>query len=262
MQDSATGRRYDAGFEWPQPSLKSALHALEVLSEDPNRTEAIGEFLASTGTDAFRGVFRRVLADPVGRRILCERRDLLAALKDRERLSQLPRGTLGRDYFEWTEARDFTATGLAEIIRPEARTFESEAHVFEARVIDMHDLWHVLGGWGSDLFGEMHLIGCSYAQLRSPGWLIIGLLFNLSLVTAGRVDGVAYFLRSYRIGARAKLLAAVDWEQMLALPTSEVRRRVGMPRPKGYRKLEDGEWKRLQSRSLFFRLIQQQYSRR
>jgi len=253
--DPATGRRYDEGFEWPRRNLKAALQAIEALGADPDRTDAVGDLLANTGGKACRNLFRRVIEDPEGRRILMERRNLLKALADREHLSQLPLGTLGRDYYEWTAARGFTATELAEFVDRRDRSFPSEAHVFDARIVDMHDLWHVLGGWGSDLYGEMHLLGCSYAQLRNPGWLIMGVLFNLTLASVGRVEGIGYFARAWAIGYRAKLLVGVDWEHMLTLPTAEVRRLVGMPEPKPYRKLDRDEWQQLQARSLFFHVM-------
>lgn len=255
LRDPAAGRLYDEGFAWPRRNFKGALQALEALGNDPDRTDAVGDLLANTGGEACRKVFGRVIEDPEGRRILVERRDLLKTLADRERLSQLPLGTLGRDYYEWTAARGFTATALAELVDRRDRSFQSEAHMFESRVVDMHDLWHILGGWGSDMYGEMHLLGCSYAQLRNPGWFIMGVLFNLTLVSIGRVEGVVYFARACAIGYRAKLLTAVDWEHMLTLPTTEVRRLVGMPEPKPYRKLDRDEWKQLQARSLFFHLM-------
>lgn len=31
-----------------------------------------------------------------------------------------------------------------------------------ARVVDMHELWHVLNGWDDDIRGELHLLGYSY----------------------------------------------------------------------------------------------------
>jgi ubiquinone biosynthesis protein COQ4 len=255
LRDPATGRRYDEGFAWPRRNVKGALRAIEALGHDPDRTDAVGDLLANTGGEACRNVFGRVIEDPEGRRILVEHRDLLKTLADRERLSKLPLGTLERDYYEWTATRGFTATGLAELVDRRERSFSSEAQVFESRVVDMHDLWHILGGWGSDMYGEMHLLGCSYAQLRNPGWLIMGVLFNLTLVSIGQVEGVIYFARACAIGYRAKLLTTVDWEHMLTLPTTEVRRLVGMPDPKPYRKLDRDEWMRLQARSPFFHLM-------
>ena len=252
LRDPATGHRYDEGFEWPRRNLLGALRALEALGEDPDRTDAVGDLIANTGAEASRKLFRRVLADPEARRGLEERRDLLKALADRERLAKLPVGTLGRDYYEWTEARGFTAAELAAFVDRRDRSFLSEAHVFDARIVDMHDLWHVLGGWGSDLHGEMHLAGCSYAQLGNAGWLILGVLFNLTLLSVGRAEGVFYFGRAFAIGSRAKTLTGVDWERLLNLPTAEVRRIVGMPEPRPYRKLEREEWTQLRERSPFF----------
>ena len=86
LRDPATGRRYDEGFAWPRRSLNGALHALEELGNDPDRTDAVGDLLANTGGEACRNAFRKVMEDPEGRRILEERRDLLKTLADRKRL--------------------------------------------------------------------------------------------------------------------------------------------------------------------------------
>ena len=224
---------------WVHPrNIVKAFATLGELRKDPNRTDLVGEFIGLlTGPSADR-LFRRVWADPVGRSILEEGRDLRATLADRPYLSSLPAGSLGRAYFDWTSTRDFTADGLArEISHQVVRGRKDARSTMGTRVVDMHDLWHVLNGWDSDINGEIHLLGYSYAQLGGWAWLILGLIANSILATRGRFEGIGYLCKAIRRGRRAALLVAVDWEAMLPLPLEEVRRQLSIPNPEAYRKL-------------------------
>jgi ubiquinone biosynthesis protein COQ4 len=227
----------DKGWVHPRDIVK-AFATLGELRKDPNRTDLVGEFIGLlTGPSADR-LFRRVWRDPVGRSILQEGRDLRATLADRPYLSSLPDGSLGRAYFDWTSTRDFTADGLArEISHQVVRGRKDARSTMGTRVVDMHDLWHVLNGWDSDINGEIHLLGYSYAQLGGWAWLILGLIANSILATRGRFEGIGYLCKAIRRGRRATLLVAVDWEAMLPLPLEEVRRQLSIPNPEAYRKL-------------------------
>ena len=245
----------DKGWVHPREVVK-AFATLGELRKDANRTDLVGEFIGRlTGPSADR-LFRKVWHDPVGRSILQEGRDLRATLADRPYLSSLPEGSLGRTYFDWTSTRDFTADGLAqEVSNQVGREHKDPRSTMSARVVDMHDLWHVLNGWDSDIFGEMHLLGYSYAQLGGWAWLILGLIANSILATRGRFEGLGYLRNSIRRGRRATLLVAVDWEAMLLLPLEEVRRQLSISDPEPYQRLQNEEAKALRKRSLIRRVL-------
>lgn len=233
-----------------------AFKVLRRLGADPNRTDLVGEFIASLTGHSALALFRRVQADPVGAAILREGRDLGAVLGDREYLATLPAGSLGRAYLDWTAARDFTAEGIAAAISAQVtRTFDDPRSVMATRVVDMHDLWHVLNGWDSDIHGELHLLGYSYAQLGAYAWLILALLTNLVMATAGRPEGLGYLRNAIRRGRRATLLVAVDWEAMLPLPLGEVRRRLRVDEPEPYRKLTFSELDGIRRRSVVYKVL-------
>ena len=215
-----------------------AFGALGKLAQDPNRTEYVGDFIGLlTGPSAGR-LYRRFWNDPVGRRLLEERKDLRATLSDLEYLSSLPAGSFGRAYLEWAHSRSFSADGIADAISHQVgREIESPYATMAARVVDMHDLWHVLNGWDSDVGGEVHLLGYSYAQLGAWAWLALGAMASLALAASGRFEGVGYLRDSIRRGRKAPLLVAVDWEALLPLPLEEVRRQLGIDEPTPYRKV-------------------------
>jgi len=242
---------------WVGPTeVLRALRALRQIAEDPNRTDAVGEFISSLTGPSAAHLFDQVWNDPVGRRLLEEGRDLQSTLDDRVYLASLPPGSLGRTYHAWTADRHFSAEGIAKAISAQVpRTHSNPHEVMAARVVDMHDLWHVVNEWDSDIHGEIHLLGYSHAQLGAYAWLILALLSLSTLAAAGRFDGFGYLRNAIRRGRRAVLLAAVDWEAMLPLPIEEVRRQLNVDEPQPYEKLAFAEIEDLLQRSLVVRLI-------
>ncbi len=236
---------------WMTPrDLFRAMGALGGAIRDPDRTDLIGEFIASTSGSSGIRLYDELMADPAARAILLEGRDLEATLSDRDALAAMPDGSLGRAYYDWTEARDFDAEGIAEAISKQVpRDLGGPFATFAARVVDQHDLWHVLNGWDSDIHGEVHLLGFSYAQLGGRGWWILGRLAVLFLGSAGRQDTAGYFRHAMERGREARTLAGVDWEAMLPRPLEEVRRRLGIAEPVSYARLERADVERLRGRS-------------
>ena len=255
MESIGTDIGTDKGWVPPRDVIR-AFGTLGELTKDPDRTDLVGDFIGLlTGPSADR-LFHRVWNDPVGRPILEEGRDLRATLADRAYLGSLPEGSLGRAYFDWTSTRDFTADGLAaEISNQVGRELSDPRSTMGKRVVDMHDLWHVLNGWDSDIFGEMHLLGYSYAQLGGWAWLFLGVIANAILTLAGRRDGIGYFRNAVRRGRAAELLVPVDWEAMLPLPLDEVRRRLSIADPEPYNRLQDKELQTLRERSPIHRWL-------
>jgi len=234
-----------------------AMKALGGVIRDPDRTDLIGEFIGSLSGPSAQRVFEAVWADPVGRAILEEGRDLRATLSDREALAAMPPGSLGRAYCEWTATHAFDADGIADAVSGQiARDFADPQATLGARVVDMHDLWHVVNGWDSDIHRELHLLGYSYAQLGGWAWLILARLAVVLLASGGRREGRGYLRTAIERGRRAHLLPAADWEALLPLPLPEVRRRLGVDEPVPYRKLEFAEAAEIRAKSPVVRFLQ------
>ena len=176
---------------------------------------------------------------PDGQRLLAEKPSLLAALSDRAALRALPPGTFGRVYADFMDEAKLDATGLVEAEetatqtygRPDDEPVDPEREYFGDRVRDMHDLWHVLTGYGRDEAGEAANLAFTYAQVPNLG---IGFI-----VIAGAILGPhdlslywqRYLFRAYRRGRRAAQLTAMPYEELLPLPLAEVRRRLAIEPP-------------------------------
>ena len=121
-------------------------------------------------TRQFERTFSRVLADPVGRRLLDEERSLLPVLSDLEFLAALPEGSLGREYARFMEEEELSVTDFAEASlasMSELDYGDRRAWTLAQRLRDMHDLIHVVSGYGRDLLGEMAVLSFSSGSRRS-----------------------------------------------------------------------------------------------
>jgi ubiquinone biosynthesis protein COQ4 len=93
-------------------------------------------------------------------------------------------------------------------------------------VRDMHDLWHVLTGYGMDEAGEAANLAFTLGQIPSLG---IALIVLAAAVTGPKNLTFAwqrYLLRAWQRGRRTAPLTAVHYESLLARPLDEVRERL------------------------------------
>jgi ubiquinone biosynthesis protein COQ4 len=214
---------------------KAARRALDELIEDPERTDRVFVLIEALAGNSGERLFQRFLRHPNAPRLLAEKPSLLAALSDHDRLGSLPPGSLGREYLRFMREGGIEAAGLVEASEDREhlheRILDPDRDWFFQRLRDMHDLWHVLTGYGRDLAGEDANLAFTYAQTRNRG---VGAIVLASLFLGPKsLDGFwpRYLFRAWRRGRRASLLAAARYEELLALPLDEARRRLGIAAP-------------------------------
>lgn len=204
-----------------------AYRALQALIADPERTDKVVEFINTVGGDGGRRSFEKFCTHPTGRRLLAERPSLVDTLADLDRLRQLPAGTLGRAYADFMCGENLDPDGIVREFRAadsKPEDVHPDVQWFFERVDTMHDLWHVLTGYGRDEAGEAANLAFTLAQIPGRGIAL--------LVLAGAVIGPKdvtlrwqrYLYRAWRRGRNAAWLAAVPYEELLERPLEEVRR--------------------------------------
>lgn len=216
---------------WPRPLL--AWRGIQALVADPDDTTAVFQVIGACAGNSVARNWKRMQADPTGRRILAEGRLLLPVLENRARLEQLPAGSLGRHYATFMSAEALTADGLVDAseagrIQPEAQapSRSEPGVVLGSRLRDAHDLWHVATGYGRDLVGETALLAFTYAQTGVRGIGVIALFGLYRLWRADVPGAVRTISGGYRRGRRAAFLAAADWEHLLTEPLDRVREQL------------------------------------
>ncbi|HJO25157.1 MAG: Coq4 family protein [Myxococcota bacterium] len=214
--------------------LCEARRAMRALLEDPDDTaQAFKVIAAMTGSSGKR-LFERFRRSPMGTRILREERDLLEVMGDMDRLRAMPSGSLGQSIADFYATEQLSAQGLVAASeagfadRVQAETGEEE-RIFRMRLRDLHDVFHVLAGYGRDLRGETAVLAFTLAQTRNPG---IAYIVLSVLMRAGFRSELGKLVRQgFRRGLRAKWLLDQDWEALLPQPIDELRGwlRVGPP---------------------------------
>lgn len=206
---------------------RRAWTALRALIADPERTELVFEIVDALSGKSFERAFLRFQAHPEGRRLLTQRPSLLDTLSNRAALRALPAGSFGRSYLAFMEAAQLSPEGLVEAeamaARSDAPPVDADRQFFGDRIRDMHDLWHVLTGYGRDEAGEAANLAFTLAQVPSPGIALIvlaGAALGLKDVT---LAWPRYLYRAWRRGRRAARLPVIGYEELLALPLEDVR---------------------------------------
>jgi ubiquinone biosynthesis protein COQ4 len=205
-----------------------AWKALRGLVADSQRTEQVFEITDALAGNSFERSFQRFRRHPDGQRLLAERPSLLETLSDRAVLRALPAGSFGRAYAEFMESGNLTAEGLVEAERmaeshAQKQEADADRQFFGDRVRDMHDLWHVLTGYGMDEAGEAANLAFTQAQIPNKG---IGLILAAAAVIGPKdlaLSWQRYLLHAWRRGRRAVLLTVVPYEELLGQPLDAVR---------------------------------------
>lgn len=184
----------------------------------------------------------RMRTHPTGRRILDERPDLGAALSDSASLKAMPVGSLGRSFFEAMEIPGGVPGFLLAALIYKDGFFDSyemsdEARYYIERSRLLHDLFHIVTGYGTDLPGEGLLIYFALGyEHRLPYWAAslapfgIGPRFFIR-PSCGQRRWRALLRDAHARGVAANRTcppACVPWEELLARPLDEVREALGI----------------------------------
>lgn len=184
----------------------------------------------------------RMRAHPTGKRILDERPDLGAALSDSAALKAMPAGSLGRTFYERMEIPGGIPGFLlaATIYRDgffDSFEMSDDARYYIARSRWLHDLFHVVTGYGTDLSGEGLLIYFSLGyehrmpyRAASLAPLGIGPRFFIR-PSCGQRRWRALLRDAHARGLAANRVCPPEcapWEELLPRPVDEVREELGI----------------------------------
>lgn len=217
-----------------------ARRAMRELRENPDDTvAAIRVITALSGNSGARS-FRRFRRSPRGELILREKRDLHNVLSDSARLAAMPAGSLGRTIGDWFERENISSQGLAqagEAARANSgwEDIDEEEQVYRSRLLNLHDVFHVLAGYDRDLRGESAVLAFTIAQNYNRG--IAYLVWNALRAEGWNSPGGKLIRQGYRRGRRAEPLAYQNWEELFELPIGEVRERLRVGEPPVYEQL-------------------------
>ena len=207
-----------------------ALRALQRLLNDKEDTRQVFEIMRSLNGRSTAKAYHRLLESDAGGRIAYERAELAHRLMDDAWLDTLAAGSVGAAYREFVRSERLSAEGLAKVSREGAGEIDNP-HPYAwmgRRTRDVHDIWHILTGYGRDALGEASLVAFYYAQTKGLGWAVIALG---AASRSGRTGAYPYkkaIWEGYRRGKAAAWLLGEDYERLLSEPLETARRRLGI----------------------------------
>ena len=204
-----------------------ALDAIRKLIRDKEDTKQVFRLLVALRGMSFVHNVKRFRASPLGARVLSEKRDLVDVLVDRAYLEALPVGSLGREFIAFMDHCGITPEGLTEAATEaglDEFDLSEDERRYEMRTRVQHDLWHVVGGYGCDGFGEVCNVAFSYPHTGNIGFMVIAIAGGWNYRKAFPGEPVMSAMwQGLRRGRKATWLPGTDWEAMLPLPLAEVR---------------------------------------
>ena len=217
-----------------------AWRAYRKLMADKEDTVQVFEIMnALSGMTTPKGYMRLTR---VAGGIAFRREELSDWFRDPAWLAQFAPGTVGAAYREFMTRENLSVDALARDNRAISPFIEAP-HVYAwyaRRMRDIHDVWHVLTGYGRDALGETCLVSFSYAQTGNLGFGFIGAASAFRIGKGIRsVPARKAAWEAYRNGRKARWLPAVDYEKMFAEPLEVARKRLRLPEPKVYLSVPD-----------------------
>jgi len=208
-----------------------AFRAFRKLVRNKEDTAQVFEIMqALSGRSIARG-YNRMLKTMEGGRQAFLREELAHRLDDPVWLARFGPGTVGAAYRDFREARGFTAEGLADEARKVAPLADAQHPViwYSRRIRDVHDVWHVLTGYGTDALGEACVVSFSYAQTRNLGFAFIGWGAAREIQReAPSIPARRAVWQAYRNGGAARWLPGLDYEALFEQPLEAVRARLNI----------------------------------
>jgi ubiquinone biosynthesis protein COQ4 len=212
-----------------------ALRALRRLLHDKEDTVAVFDLMRSLSGRSVPNGYNRLLRSVEGGRIAYQREEFAERLSDPAWLASFGPGTVGAAYRAFIAPRGLSAEGLAEESRKVPDSEIDAAHPYAwygRRMRDVHDVWHVLTGYGTDGLGEACLVAFSYQQTKSLGFAVIANAAKREIRKAHtgypHAEAIA---EGFRNGKQAAWLPAVDYPALFAEDLESARRRLGIARP-------------------------------
>jgi len=215
-----------------------AWRSMRALIANPESTGEVFKIIEALKGNAIFQAVQRLRDDPQGSALLRDKPDILPLLNDREALGAMPRGSLGRAYLQFVEARDISADGLvaASEEAPRERELDPDARWLANRLRDIHDLQHVVCGYGPDELGELCLLAFMHAQTPNRG---IGFIIYMGSrqfrQQAPHIDVDSCVAEGRHTGETARWFATLKWEELLEQSLETLRDQLGVQPPTRYR---------------------------
>lgn len=226
----------------PEPRLRplKAWGHFQNLMKDKENTEEVFHIFEALPSRNLRASAERFLRTDTGQTLRAQEPFLPAILDDHAALRRLPVGSLAHAYCDFMECEGLTAQGLVDEFAKFASKrvqFDDQFRWYLNRMRDVHDMLHVLTGYGRDALGEACVLAFTYGQQPSPAHLFIGYMAGLNIRKQVRSNApvLAAVREGQRLGKACPRLCEQSITELLPLPVGEVRQQLNITPAVRYR---------------------------
>ncbi|WP_103670320.1 Coq4 family protein [Pseudanabaena sp. BC1403] len=208
----------------------STLKGVVTLLRDPTQTESVYDVEDGLRhTKATELAVEYVKSKPEVAALFQER--YLAPSVNLEALLQLSPDSLGYTYATYIKDSGFDPNFYRRV------KVEDDVSYFLLRMRQTHDIWHIVAGFSTDVFGELGLKAFELAQTHRTmsAVLIAGGLLSTLFKHPEQLDKLLEQIAiGYRLGAKAKPFFAKKWEENWERALIEWRQELGIEPTKEY----------------------------
>ena len=237
----------DSFADYANP-LKALAHGVRFLTN----IEDTKHFFTMTG--AIDGVqnernYQRYINSPMGRALEAEQVCFADIFADRDSLRAYAQGSLAWAYLQFLDREKLDLQMLIDAFDAAEATslnLNKSRRDYMVSGLAIHDMLHVVTGYGRDPVGEACVLAFTTAHLDLPS------ITFFSQMLALREQASHFGLRVIAARSEARSNAAnvrwlpeIDWRDYLAKPLHVVRRELGFIRPDEYLKISPGTWNTL-----------------
>lgn len=221
------------GRDWP-----AAVEALRRLTANKEDTSQVYAVMHALNGKAYEIGYIRLLDTPGGGRIAYERVELAEKLNDPAFSAKFPDGSVGAAWRKFLDTEHLSVQGLVDESHkgvPPQELDERHPYMwFFRRYRDIHDILHVLTGYGRDWLGELCLLAFSYQESRDLGRAVMAWGGILRARGPGAAQARKALFEARRRGNRAVWLPGEDFERLLFEPLDAARKRLRLSPPLAY----------------------------
>ena len=226
----------------PTPKIRplAALVGVTKLIGNKEDTRQVFDIVYALAGRSYKRVFEQFSGTPHGRRVVTGETSTVERLCDKEWLRSLPEGSVGRAYLKFMESENLTPDGITSAAEEAGVDYNCETQFEEYRrgmlhFEVVHDVWHVLTGYGRDTLGELSVLGVTYAQNGNNGLRLIIEVGSL----AAKLEQPRYAIRravreGIERGRQAKSLILEDIETLMPEQLTDARARLNLTSPTAY----------------------------
>jgi ubiquinone biosynthesis protein Coq4 len=147
-----------------------------------------------------------------------------------EDLAACPEGSLGHGFYRMTIDNGFDL----EVLDRDTLALErlpEPLHYLNARILQLHDLWHIVGGYHLTGLHEIAISGFQLAQFgHGYSAMFLAMVVGSTTLKANAYVPVMLetILSAWVHGRQTPALLGVVWEDVWTRPTEEIRRELGV----------------------------------